>query len=499
MRTIRIFDTTLRDGEQAPGFAMKREEKIILAKQLEALGVDVIEAGFPIASLEDFEAVEAIANACEKVEVCALARCHEKDIACAIQALKQAAYPRIHVFIATSEIHLKYKLKMSRQEVIDKIKSGITQARSFTSRVEFSAEDASRSDRQFLVQALEAAIESGADILNIPDTVGYATPEEYGNLIKYLKENVRGIERVTISAHCHDDLGLAVANSLAAVSNGADQVECTINGIGERAGNAALEEIVMIMKTRHDIFKVHTKVDTTKLVSTSQLLGEITGHKAPHNKAIVGKNAFAHGSGIHQHGMLSHQQTYEVMDPKDVGFQVTQIVLSKHSGKHALKHRFEALGIDISHLDIDILFNSFKSLADKKKCVYDDDLRMLIMDSKPEQYFELISARVESNFGIGASATIGVRVGDKVLEGTANGDGPVAASYKALQSICNLEGSLQDFSIHSFTPEDSALGVVNIQWEEQGGRKWQGNGRDQDIVMAAIKAFIDYVKPLSKS
>jgi 2-isopropylmalate synthase len=378
VKRIRIFDTTLRDGEQAPGFAMRKEEKVIFAKQLEALGVDVIEAGFPIASTQDFEAVQAIAKVCIKVEVCALARCNEKDIECAIKALEHASKPRIHVFIATSEIHLKYKLKMSCEEVIARAVKGVTQARAFTMRVEFSPEDASRSDRNFLVEVLEAVIAAGADVLNIPDTVGYMTPEEYGDLIKYLTENVKGIENVIISTHCHDDLGLAVANSLSGVLNGAGQVECTINGVGERAGNAALEEVVMTMKTRQDIYSTQTNIDTVKLVSTSQALGEITGHKVPPNKAIVGKNAFAHGSGIHQHGMLSNHQTYEVMDPKDVGFESTQIVLSKHSGKHALKHRIQALGIDLDNINMDEVFVTFKALADRKKCVYDEDLMMIV-------------------------------------------------------------------------------------------------------------------------
>ena len=491
MKYIRIFDTTLRDGEQAPGFAMKKEEKVMFAKQLEALGVDVIEAGFPIASPQDFEAVHAIAKACDHAEVCALARCNEKDIECAIKALECASKPRIHVFIATSEIHLKYKLKMSREEVVVRAVKGVGQARAFTPRVEFSAEDASRSDRKFLIEVLEAVIAAGADILNIPDTVGYMTPGEYGDLIKYLRENVKGIENVIISTHCHNDLGLAVANSLAGVLNGAGQVECTINGVGERAGNAALEEVVMTMRTRRDIYFTETAIETERLVNISQLLGEITGHKVPPNKAIVGKNAFAHGSGIHQHGMLSNNQTYEVMDPKDVGFHSTQIVLSKHSGKHALKHRIHALGFDVESLNIDEIFIAFKALADRKKCVYDEDLMMLLMDKKPKAHFELMSAHVDSKFGEGATAKVVIKAGDIIEERTEQADGPVSAIYKAIQSLCKLDGALQDFSINSFTPGESAVGVVSIQWEDSDGQKWQGNGRDLDIVMAAAQAFID--------
>ena len=377
MKHVRIFDTTLRDGEQAPGFAMKKEEKVAFAKRLEALGVDVIEAGFPIASPQDFESVQAIAESCQNVEVCALARCNEKDIDCAIRALEKAARPRVHVFIATSEIHMQHKLKMTREEVIKKAIKGVSQARIFTSRVEFSAEDASRTDREFLVQVLEAVIAAGADVVNIPDTVGYMTPEEYGDLIAYVRSNVKGIEKAIISTHCHDDLGLAVANSLTGVLRGAGQIECTINGVGERAGNAALEEVVMAMKTKSDIYGAQTSIHTPGLVGISQALSEITGYKAPPNKAIVGKNAFAHGSGIHQHGMLSNQQTYEIMDPKDVGFESTEIVLSKHSGKHALIYRLQQLGIDVGAF-VDELFVSFKDLADRKKCIYDEDLIILV-------------------------------------------------------------------------------------------------------------------------
>jgi 2-isopropylmalate synthase len=492
MKHIRIFDTTLRDGEQSPGFSMKKEEKILLAKGLEALGVDVIEAGFPVASSEDFEAVLEIGRLCKKAEVCALARCNEKDIACAINALQHAIKPRIHVFIATSDIHLTYKLKMSKTQVIEKAVKGVLQAKTFTPRVEFSAEDASRSDRDFLCEVLEAVIEAGADVLNIPDTVGYMTPQEYGELILYLKTHVKGVDKVILSTHCHNDLGMAVANSLAGVMSGAEQVECTINGIGERAGNAALEEIVMGLKTKQSIYQATTSIDTTKLVSTSNLLGEITGHKVPFNKAIVGKNAFAHGSGIHQHGMLCYSQTYEVMDPKEVGFQSTQIILSKHSGKHALKHRLEELGMDLAHLDMDQIFTQFKSLADRKKNIYDEDLMMLVIDQKPKEHFKLINVHTESQFGEGATVKISLQAGEKVIEICQKADGPVSAIYKALQSIPEIgEGTLQDFSIHSFTPDESALGVVSIQWEEAGGKIWQGNGKNLDIVMAAALAFVD--------
>jgi 2-isopropylmalate synthase len=378
---IKIFDTTLRDGEQSPGFAMNTRQKLLLAKQLEKLGVDVIEAGFPNASPEDFEAVKLIAEACTQAEICALARCHEKDIEAAMTALKGADKPRIHVFIATSDIHLKHKLKISHAQAIEKAVFGVKMAKTFTPRVDFSPEDCTRSERGFLIEILSAVIEAGADTLNLPDTVGYMTPYEYGDLIGFLRQNVKGIENVIISTHCHNDLGLAVANSLAGVLQGARQIECTINGIGERAGNASLEEVVMVLKTRQDVYGAATQVDTTQLLATSHLLSKITGQKIQANKAIVGKNAFAHGSGIHQHGMVSERSTYEIMKPEDVGFSSTHISLSKHSGRHGLTHRLNALGIHLSKEKLDEVFVRFKALASKKKLIDDKDLVFLSMQA----------------------------------------------------------------------------------------------------------------------
>jgi len=317
------------------------------------------------------------------------------------------------------------------------------------------------------------------------------TPGEYGDLIKYIIDNVKGIEKTIVSTHCHNDLGLAVANSLAGVLNGAGQVECTINGIGERAGNAALEEVVMTMRTKPDIYSTTTFIDTTKLVSISHLLGEITGHKVPSNKAIVGKNAFAHSSGIHQHGILVNKQTYEIMDPKNVGFESTQLILSKHSGKHALEHRLQELGIDVENISMDEIFTAFKALADKKKKVYDDDLMMLVMDQKPKPYFVLISAEVKSKFKEKVVSKVTMKAGNAILKHTGRGDGAVAALYKAFRSACKIEGGLQEFSINSFTPGESALAVVSIEWLDSNGDIWQGNGHDLDIVMAAGQAFID--------
>lgn len=378
---IKIFDTTLRDGEQSPGFAMNIKQKVLLAQQLEKLGVDVIEAGFPNASPEDFESVRVIGETCPKVEVCALARCHEKDIEAAIHALKGAAKPRIHVFVATSDIHLQHKLKITREQAIEKAVMGVKMARSFTSRVDFSPEDATRSDRRFLVEILSAVIEAGADTINVPDTVGYMTPQEYGDLIGFLNQNVPGIEKMIIATHCHNDLGLAVANSLAGVMQGARQIECTINGIGERAGNASLEEVVMSLKTRRDLYQATTNIDTIQLLATSHLLSEITGQKVQANKAIVGENAFAHGSGIHQHGMISERSTYEIMKPEDVGFSSTHIFLSKHSGRHGLVYRLKALGIDLPREKLDRVFVKFKDLADRKKQINDADLILLAAEA----------------------------------------------------------------------------------------------------------------------
>lgn len=373
---IKIFDTTLRDGEQSPGFAMNLSQKLLMAAQLEKLGVDVIEAGFPNASPDDFEAVKQIASTCFQSEICALARCHEKDIEAAIKALQNAAKPRIHVFVATSDIHLQHKLKISRTQAIEKAIMGVKMACSFTSRVDFSPEDATRSDRGFLLEMLAAVIEAGADTLNIPDTVGYMAPQEYGDLIALIRKHVPA--HIIVSTHTHNDLGLAVANSLAGILNGANQIECTINGIGERAGNASLEEVVMSLKTRKDFYAASTAIDTTQLLATSQLLAQITGNPVQANKAIVGKNAFAHGAGIHQHGMVAERSTYEIMRPEDVGFASTHIVLSKHSGRHGLVHRLNSLGIQLGPEKLDELFAQFKILADQKKEINDDDLRLLV-------------------------------------------------------------------------------------------------------------------------
>ncbi|MFC1616275.1 2-isopropylmalate synthase [Patescibacteria group bacterium] len=488
---IKIFDTTLRDGEQAPGFSMTLSEKLMMAKQLERLGVDVIEAGFANASPEDFESVQEIGKTCSKTEVCGLARCHEGDIEASIKALQKAAKPRIHVFIATSDIHLEYKLKISREEAIKRAIMGVKMAKEFTDRVDFSPEDATRSDKEFLVEILEEAIKAGADTLNIPDTVGYSTPDEFGDLIKYLRENVKGIEDVIIATHCHNDLGLAVANSLAGVLNGATQVECTINGIGERAGNAALEEVVMTIKTRAELFPVGTNVDTKQIYNASKLLSQITGQNVQANKAIVGKNAFAHEAGIHQHGVISNPLTYEIMKPEDIGYEESQLILGKHSGRSAIKDRLEKLGIEISQDRLNEIFKEFKKLADKKQRIYDEDLIMLAMEYDHEDKYELVDANITSKKDRGAEAEVKVRIDDKFVKESGDGDGPVSALYDAISKIGNLSGRLKTFAINALTPEKDAVGVVHIEWECKNGYLYQVQGMDTDIVIAAGKALVD--------
>lgn len=488
---IKIFDTTLRDGEQAPGFSMNLREKLMMAKQLEKLGVDVIEAGFANASPDDFESVRQIAEACEKLEVCSLCRCHEGDIAAGIKALQKAKMPRIHVFIATSDIHLEYKLKISRDEAIKKAIMGVKMARAFTSRVDFSPEDATRSDRSFLVEILTEAIKAGADTINIPDTVGYSTPEEFGDLIHFLNSTVPGMKDMIISTHCHNDLGLAVANSLAGIRHGARQIECTINGIGERAGNAALEEVVMAIKTRPDMYPQGTRIDTRQLVPTSKLLTSITGQSIQVNKAIVGKNAFAHEAGIHQHGMLANRLTYEIMKPEDVGCTSNELILGKHSGRNGLASRLKEMGIEVASEKLDAIFVSFKALADKKKNVYDEDLIMLATDMEEQNKYELVEAKIISEKDVEASAQITVRVGDEQKAVSAQGDGPVSALYQAIMQVTGLQGSLTQFNVSALTPDQEAVGVVNIEWKDEKGLVSRGQGSDTDTTIAAGKALID--------
>ncbi len=488
---IKIFDTTLRDGEQSPGFSMNLREKLVMARQLEKLGVDVIEAGFPNASPEDFESVRQIAEQAEEMEVCALARCHEADIEACIKALQKAKKPRIHVFIATSDIHMKYKLKMTRQEVVAKAVMGVKMAKSFTDRVDFSPEDATRSDRDFLVEVLTAAIKAGADTINIPDTVGYSTPEEFGDLIEFIREKVPGADSVIISTHCHDDLGLAVANSLAGVQAGATQIECTVNGIGERAGNAALEEVVMAMRTRPDIFKEMTNINSQEIFATSKMLQQITGQKVQVNKAIVGRNAFAHEAGIHQHGVLANRETYEIMKPEDIGYNSNQIILGKHSGRKALGNRLRQLGIEVEKDHLDNIFSKFKALADRKKNIYDEDLIQMAMDYDIEKRYQLVEARIHSEKDKIARAEIVVRMGEEMSEVEAEGDGPVSALYSGIVTASGLRGRLVGFTVNAITPDKEAVGMVNIEWKDEKDKSWFGHGSDTDITIASGKALID--------
>lgn len=499
---IKIFDTTLRDGEQAPGFSMNLREKLSLAKQLEALGVDIIEAGFPAASPEDFESVRQIAQTCKHTTICGLCRCHEGDIETAIKALQKAVDPRIHIFIATSDLHLQYKLKISRDEAVKKAIAAVRLAKSFTGNVEFSPEDATRSDKKFLVEILNEAIQAGATTLNIPDTVGYATPKEFGELMAYLVANVKGKNKVTFSTHCHNDLGLAVANSLSGILNGARQIECTINGIGERAGNAALEEIVMTLKTRRDIYKQDTAINTKKLLATSKLLSRITGQSVQANKAIVGKNAFAHEAGIHQHGIISNPLTYEIMNPEDVGYLQSELILGKHSGRNAIIKRLKELGFSPNKERIEHIFKEFKLLADKKKNIYDEDLILLATENRARLKYELVDANIISGLKKHAQAEAKIRIGTRIVTATAkNEDGPISALYSAILKATKLKGKLKSFRAQALTADKDAIGLVFIEWQDEKGRLNEGQGADTNVTVAAGKALIDILnrKEIRKS
>ncbi|MDF2379445.1 MAG: 2-isopropylmalate synthase [Candidatus Gracilibacteria bacterium] len=488
---IKIFDTTLRDGEQAPGFSMNIQEKLRLAHQLEALGVDVIEAGFPAASPEDFESVAKIAEELTTPEICGLARCHEGDIEKTLKAIEKAKKPRIHVFIATSDIHLEYKLQMSRDEAIKRAIQGVQQAKSGCDRVDFSPEDAGRSDRQYLVEILTEVIKAGADTINIPDTVGYLTPEEFGDLIKFLHNTVPGIQDCIISTHCHNDLGMAVANSLAGVANGARQIECTINGIGERAGNASLEEVVMAIKTRPELYNAHTDINTKLLLQTSKMLQSISGNTVQINKAIVGQNAFAHEAGIHQHGLLKNKATYEIMKPDDVGWNETNMVLGKHSGKAAILARLKELGIKLNDDQVSELMANFKTLADRKKDIYDEDLIMLSLGEEPKKHYFLEGMTVNSHTGKDSTASIRLLVGKKTVDEIAKGIGSVDAVYNCIIKATGLEGKLTTFHIDAVSPEREAVAVCQITWENSDGTEIRGKGRDTDTVNAAAYALVD--------
>ena len=500
---ILIFDTTLRDGEQSPGASMTHLEKVEVARALAALGVDVIEAGFPIASPGDFEAVRAIATEVAGAAVCGLARCNDRDIDRAWEALKYAQKPRIHVFLATSAIHREHKLKMTTAQVVEKAVASVRRAKGYCQDVEFSPEDAARTEVDFLCEVVEAAIEAGATTVNIPDTVGYATPTQYAKVIRTLRERVPNIGKAVISTHCHDDLGMAVANSLAACEAGARQVECTINGIGERAGNAALEEVVMAFKTRFDYYGLTTNIKTERLYPVSRMVSTITGMTVQRNKAIVGRNAFAHESGIHQDGMLKERSTYEIIRPEDVGVPKTDLVLGKHSGRHALRDRVTELGYHLNDVQIETVFNDFKALADKKKEVFDDDLVVLIEKHMDDvtPVWSLVSMHTTAGTGLIPTATVCIRRPDgQIVQDAAIGDGPVDAIFKAVERVTGIAANLKQFAVRGVTAGKDAQGEVSLELEvTSDDRTFRGRAASTDIIEASAEAYINAVNAIASS
>jgi 2-isopropylmalate synthase len=496
MRIIKIFDTTLRDGEQSPGASMNVEEKIQIAKQLAKLGVDIIEAGFPIASPGDFEAVKRIANEVEGVTVAGLARAKEEDIRRAWEAVKDAPLHRIHTFHSTSDIHLKYQFRVSREEALRRSVEMVRFARGLAEDVEFSPMDATRTEIPYLLDVVEAVIDAGASTVNIPDTVGYIAPEEFGSLIGTIKERIG--DRAVIAVHCHNDLGLAVANSLAAVLNGAGQVECTVNGIGERAGNCSMEEIVMNLAVRKDYYQAKTNVNTKEITRTSRLLTRITGIPVQPNKAVVGANAFAHESGIHQDGLLKEKLTYEIITPEDVGLKQTELVMGKHSGRHAFRTRIKELGYDLSQEDVEIAFEKFKRLADQKKYIFDEDIETLISEeiSKAPEIYNLVDMHTSGGIDQKPFAAVRVKVGDEVMDRVEHGDGPVDATYRAIAAVTGTRSILQKFEVKSITGGTDALGEVTVTIEEEG-MTVRGHGADTNIIIAAGKAYINALNKLA--
>lgn len=490
-KMIKIFDTTLRDGEQSPGCSMNIGEKIEVAKQLEKLGVDIIEAGFPASSKGDFNSVKAIAESVKNVRVAGLARALKTDIDITWEAIKSAKYPRIHTFIATSDIHMKYKLKKTPEEVYKQAIEMVKYAKSKCDDIEFSAEDATRSRPEFLYKIVEGAIEAGATVINIPDTVGYTTPEEFYKIIKGVRENVKNIDTIDISVHCHNDLGLGVANSLAAVKAGATQVECTINGIGERAGNAALEEVVMAMKVRKDIYTGRNRINTKEIYRTSQLITKITGVEVQPNKAIVGENAFAHESGIHQHGMLENKETYEIMTPESIGLSQNKMVLGKHSGKHAFENHLIECGHDLSKEEIKEIFIKFKELADKKKDVSAEDIEALIDSTKEikDKTYKLKRYTVNTGNTITPIVSIDIEKDGVNIENVAIGDGPVDAAFKAIDKIIDVEFKLNKYVIKAVTEGSDAQGEVFIRLGKDS-KSYNGRYTSTDIVEASIMAYM---------
>ena len=494
MRKIKIFDTTLRDGEQSPGCTMNLAEKLEMAAELDKLGVDIIEAGFAICSDDDFNAIREVSKVVENAKLVSLARCNKKDIDRAYEALAEAKHPMLHTFIATSDIHLKHKLEMTREQVLETIKESVSYAKTKFEFIEFS----SRSDREFLAKAYTIAIENGATTINVPDTVGYTTPIEMADLIKYLKENVNGIENVDISVHCHDDLGLGTANSLSAVLAGATQVECTINGIGERAGNASLEEIVMGIKTRKDFYNAYTDINTKRIYKVSKLLSTISGMVVAPNKAIVGSNAFAHEAGIHQHGVLKERSTYEIMNVEDIGIPQNKMVLGKHSGKHAFKDRIESLGYDIDDKVLEDKFTEFKALADKKKIVTDSDIEALLIGNTniENPTYTLKSFMVNDSDSISSFASVSIVDNkDNIVEAIGKGNGPIDAAFGAIDSVTSNRAKLVTYSINAITEGEDALGEVIVRLASDD-KTVIGRAVNTDIIQASLMAYINGLNKL---
>jgi len=499
---VLIFDTTLRDGEQSPGCSMTQPEKLRMARALAELGVDVIEAGFPVASPGDWAAVHEIAREVRGPIIAGLARCNREDIDKAWSAVKVAARPRIHVFLATSAIHREHKLNMAKEQIIHTAVEGVKYARSLCENIEFSPEDASRTEPEFLREVVEAVIEAGATTINVPDTVGYTVPEEFHEVFSFLTKNVRGADQVTFSVHCHNDLGMAVANSLAAIRGGARQVECTINGIGERAGNASLEEITMAIKVREGIYGLHTGIDTKRLFPTSRLLSSITGMPIPRNKAVVGENAFAHESGIHQHGMLKHHSTYEIMRPHDVGMSRTNLVLGKHSGRAALRERIKELGFELSDAELAQVFDDFKALADKKKELFDGDIEALVLKAETGHEggpWQLENLHVVSDSTRFATGRVVLRhVDGRIVTQEASGDGPVDAALKAIEQATGVFVKLRKFEVRSVSSGEDAQGEAVVTCE-YNGRSYRGTSVTTDIVESGVRAFIEVINAIESS
>jgi 2-isopropylmalate synthase len=489
---VEIFDTTLRDGEQSPGASMNVSEKVEMARQLERLGVDIMEAGFPIASQQEFDGVSQVAEVVEHSRVAALARTVSGDIERAAQALEKARRPVLHTFIATSDIHLEHKLRMSREQALERAVQSVKLAKSLVERVEFSAEDATRSDLDFLAQMAKAAIEAGADVVNLPDTVGYTTPPEIEEMFRCVIEHCGHPEHVVFSSHNHNDLGLAVANALAAVRGGARQIECTVNGIGERAGNTSLEEVVMAMQVRSNIYNYETGINTEEIVNSSQLLSNLTGLVVPYNKPVVGRNAFAHESGIHQHGVIASRLTYEIMTPESVGRSRSELVLGKHSGKHGLAKRCEELGYKLTPEEVGQVYERFSQLADRKKEVFEDDLRVLVASVRDETFttYQLLQVRTSGHDP--ALALVKLQHGDQQIVETGTGDGPVDAACQAIERAIGVSGVLEEFRITAATPGKDALGEAHVNVRMQD-RVYKGTGASTDIIEAAVHAYLNAV------